>query len=95
MQDFNSTKEAPFTHSKKLPIFFSIFLFLKIFIFLSRIFILDFKLFFVAGLDLSDISNIIKGDEVQERIFDAAADALKAQGIEEGFLDFLKKKKET
>ena len=44
----------------------------------------DFKLFVVAGLDLSDISNIIKGDEVQERIFDAAADALKAQGIEEG-----------
>ena len=44
----------------------------------------DFKLFVVAGLDLSDISNIIKGDEVQERIFDAAADALKAEGIEEG-----------
>ena len=37
----------------------------------------DFKLFVVAGLDLTDISNIIKGDEVQERIFDAAADAFK------------------
>ena len=48
----------------------------------------DFKLFVVAGLDLSDISNIIKGDEVQERIFDAAADALKAQGIEEGSANY-------
>ena len=42
-----------------------------------------FENFVVAGLDLSDILNIVKGDEVQERIFDAAESSLKAKGIDE------------
>jgi hypothetical protein len=43
----------------------------------------DFENFVVKGLDVSDISNIVKGDEVQERIFDAAEANVKAKGIEE------------
>ena len=43
----------------------------------------DFENFVVAGLDLSDISNIVKGDEVQEKIFDAAETNVKAKGITE------------
>ena len=42
-----------------------------------------FENFVVAGLDLSDILNVVKGDEVQERIFDAAESSLKAKGIDE------------
>ena len=42
-----------------------------------------FENFVVAGLDLSDILNVVKGDEVQERIFEAAESSLKAKGIEE------------
>ena len=34
-------------------------------------------------LSISDISNIVKGDEVQERIFDAAEANVKAKGIDE------------
>jgi len=40
-----------------------------------------FENFVVAGLDLSDILNIVRGDEVQERIFDAAESSLEAKGI--------------
>ena len=43
----------------------------------------DFENFVVKGLDVSDISNIVKGDEVQERIFDAAEANVKAKGIDE------------
>jgi hypothetical protein len=43
----------------------------------------DFENFVVKGLDISDISNIVKGDEVQERIFDAAEANIKAKGIDE------------
>ena len=43
----------------------------------------DFENFVVKGLDVSDISNIVKGDEVQERIFDAAEANIKAKGIDE------------
>jgi len=43
----------------------------------------DFENFVVKGLDVSDISNIVKGDEVQERIFDAAEANVKAKGITE------------
>ena len=43
----------------------------------------DFENFVVKGLDISDISNIVKGDEVQERIFDAAEANVKAKGIDE------------
>jgi len=43
----------------------------------------DFENFVVKGLDVSDISNIVKGDEVQERIFDAAEANVKAKGINE------------
>ena len=43
----------------------------------------DFENFVVKGLDISDISNIIEGDEVQQRIFDAAEANLKAKGIDE------------
>ena len=32
----------------------------------------DFELFVVKGFDASDIFNVIKGDAVQERIFDLA-----------------------
>ncbi len=42
-----------------------------------------FENFVVAGLDLSDILNVVKGDEVQERIFEAAESSLAAKGIEE------------
>ena len=42
-----------------------------------------FENFVVAGLDLSDILNVVKGDEVQERIFDAAEANIKAKGIDE------------
>ena len=38
----------------------------------------DFENFVVKGLDISDISNIVKGDEVQERIFNAAETNVKA-----------------
>ena len=44
----------------------------------------DFELFVVKGFDASDIFNVIKGDAVQERIFDLAEDAVEAKGIEEG-----------
>ena len=40
----------------------------------------DFENFVVKGLDVSDISNIVKGDEVQERIFDAAEANVKGAG---------------
>ena len=43
----------------------------------------DFENFVVKGLDVSDISSIVKGDEVQERIFDAAEANVKAKGINE------------
>ena len=43
----------------------------------------DFENFVVKGLDVSDISNIVKGDAVQERIFDAAEANVKAKGIDE------------
>ena len=43
----------------------------------------DFENFVVKGLDISDISNIVKGDEVQERIFEAAESNVKAKGITE------------
>ena len=43
----------------------------------------DFENFVVKGLDVSDISNIVKGDEVQEKIFDAAEANVKAKGIDE------------
>jgi hypothetical protein len=43
----------------------------------------DFENFVVKGLDVSDISNIVKGDEVQERIFEAAEANVKAKGIDE------------
>jgi len=44
----------------------------------------DFELFVVKGFDASDIFNVIKGDAVQERIFELAEDAVEAKGIEEG-----------
>ena len=43
----------------------------------------DFELFVVKGFDASDIFNVIKGDAVQERIFDLAEDAVEAKGIDE------------
>ena len=43
----------------------------------------DFENFVVKGLDISDISNIVKGDEVQERIFEAAESNIQAKGITE------------
>ena len=43
----------------------------------------DFELFVVKGFDASDIFNVIKGDEVQERIFDLAEQAVEAKGISE------------
>jgi hypothetical protein len=43
----------------------------------------DFELFVVKGFDASDIFNVIKGDAVQERIFDLAESAVEGKGIEE------------
>ena len=43
----------------------------------------DFELFVVKGFDASDIFNVIKGDAVQERIFDLAEDAVESKGIKE------------
>ena len=56
----------------------------------------DFELFVVKGFDASDIFNVIKGDAVQERIFDLAEDAVEAKGIEETdprYSDEIKKQK--
>jgi len=43
----------------------------------------DFELFVVKGFDASDIFNVIKGDAVQERIFEIAESAVEAKGIDE------------
>ena len=43
----------------------------------------DFELFVVKGFDASDIFNVIKGDAVQERIFEIAESAVEAKGISE------------
>ena len=43
----------------------------------------DFELFVVKGFDASDIFNVIKGDAVQERIFEIAESAVEAKGINE------------
>ena len=43
----------------------------------------DFELFVVKGFDASDIFNVIKGDTVQEKIFEIAEDAVEAKGINE------------
>ena len=43
----------------------------------------DFELFVVKGFDASDIFNVIKGDTVQEKIFDLAEQELEGLGIEE------------
>jgi len=43
----------------------------------------DFELFVVKGFDASDIFNVIKGDAVQERIFELAEDAVEGMGIDE------------
>ena len=41
----------------------------------------DFELFVVKGFDASDIFNVIKGDTVQEKIFDLAEQELEGLGI--------------
>ena len=43
----------------------------------------DFELFVVKGFDATDIFNVIKGDTVQEKIFDLAEQELEGLGIEE------------